>query len=485
MAGADTDDRGANGRSEGDVGASSLSRVDQNVVPDTSLPGVSHPEVLPRRIGLWSAVAILVGTTIGSGIFRSPAGIADRLPASLPLLGVWVAGGLLALCGALTLSEVAGQFPETGGLYVFIREGWGRLPAFLFGWAELVIIRAAALGAIATTFAEYALRAAGYDTSVAPYDEWVHWTAAVAIAVTGALNYRGVRWGTAIQNVLTVIKCGALLLLVLFALAWHHRVVPSGAVVAAPTDSHTLSLGAFGLALVSVLWVYDGWADVSFVAGEVEQPERNLPRVLIFGTLLVIAVYVLANIAYFTVLPIDVMRHSPLVAADVASRVVGTVGVTIVGFVVMLSSFGTLNGSMLTGPRVLWAVARDGLLFRQLAAVHPKYRTPHVSIAVASVLGIIFVSVRSFEQLADTFVTAILPFYALAVAAVFPLRRRISAKNTVFRTPGYPVTPLLFIGATVLLLINALADPSARMSTGAVFLLILLGAPVYMFTQRR
>lgn len=440
-------------------------------------------DTLPRRIGLWSAIAILVGTTIGSGIFRSPAGIADRLPAPLPLLGVWVAGGLIALCGALTLAEVSGQFPQTGGLYVFIREGWGRLPAFLFGWAELVIIRAAALGAIATTFAEYALRAAGYDPSIAPYNEWVHIIAALAIAVTGALNYRGVQWGTLLQNTLTLIKCIALLVLVLVALAWHSAATSAPA--PSPIHPATITAGAFGLALVSVLWVYDGWADVSFVAGEVEHPERNLPRVLIIGTLIVIAIYVLANIAYFTVLPIETMRHSRLVAADVAARVVGTFGVATVGIVVMLSSFGTLNGSMLTGPRVLWAVAHDGLLFKRLAAVHPRYQTPHVAIAVAAILGIIFVSVRTFEQLADTFVTAILPFYALAVAAVFPLRRRAKATATsIFKTPGYPVTPILFIAATILLLTNALSDPTARVSTAAVFLLILLGIPIY-FTVRR
>jgi basic amino acid/polyamine antiporter, APA family len=439
---------------------------------------------LPRRIGFWSAVAILVGSAIGSGIFRSPAGIADRLPAPLPLLGVWVAGGILALCGALTLAEVAGAFPETGGLYVFIRHGWGELPAFLFGWSELVLIRAAALGALSTAFAEYLLRVLGYDPRVAPYDHWVHAVAAAAIAVVGWLNCRGVRWGTMLQNATTLIKCGGLLALVLLAITLGGRSTSAQpALIVAHQSSGMFGIIPFGLALVSVLWVYDGWADVSFVAGEVENPTRNLPRVLILGTLIVIAVYVLANVAYLTVLPLDVLRHSHLVAADVADRLIGTRGVVAIGIVVMISTLGTLNGSMITGPRVLWAMAHDGLLFKRLAAIHPRYETPHIAILVATALGIIFVSLRTFEQLADTFVTAILPFYALAVASIFPLRKRAGYQPS-FRTVGYPVTPLLFIAATLYLLLNAFADPAARVLTGVVCLIILAGIPVHRIIRK-
>src|SRR5262245_36165248 len=171
----------------------------------------SPSKTLPRTLGLWSAVAVVIGVTIGSGIFRTPAGIAQRLPGPLPLFGVWIAGGVVALCGALTLAEVAGAFPQTGGIYVYIRNAWGRLPAFLFGWAELVIIRAAALGAIATTFAEYFMRVLGYNPRVAPYDQYVHYVAAVAIAIIAALNIVGVKWGSLLQNVTTVAKYFGLL----------------------------------------------------------------------------------------------------------------------------------------------------------------------------------------------------------------------------------------------------------------------------------
>src|SRR5664279_5212831 len=187
-------------------------------------PMSDAPGKLPRKLGLWSATAVLIGSTIGSGIFRSPAGIATRLPGPLPLLAAWFAGGAFALCGALTLAEIAGAFPETGGIYVFLREAWGRRTAFLFGWSELVIIRAASYGAISTTFAEYFLRVLGHDTSVAPYSTYVHWVAAVAIGLTATFNYVGIRWGSLVQNITTLAKYGGLLFIVMlaFALALPH-----------------------------------------------------------------------------------------------------------------------------------------------------------------------------------------------------------------------------------------------------------------------
>jgi len=445
-------------------------------------PAAAHPSSLPRRLGLWSAVAVLVGSTIGSGIFRSPAGIADKLPGPFPLLVIWVTGGLFALCGALTLAEVAGAFPQTGGVYVYIREAWGRLAGFLFGWAELVLIRAAALGAISTTFAEYMLRVTGRDPGIAPYDSWVHYVAAAAILLTATFNYVGIRWGSLVQNITTIAKVGALLLIIVLAFALGLPETGGHYTPAMPAGS--FSLMPFGLALVSVLWVYDGWADVSFVGGEVKDPERNLPRVLIFGTLIIIALYLLANLAYLAVLPVEEIRRSKLVAADVAERVMGTPGVAFVSIAVMVSTFGTLNGSVMTGARVLFATAADGLLFKPIARVHPRFRTPSVAIILEASLGVLFVLVGTFEQLADAFVTAIVPFYALAVGSVFVLRRRADYAPP-FRVPGYPIVPAIFIVATILLLGNALLDRASRMPTLAVFAVILFGIPIYYLTARR
>ena len=444
---------------------------------------VSPGTALPRRLGLWSAVAIVIGTTIGSGIFRSPAVIADRLPGPLPLMSVWVVGGLLALCGALTLAEVAGEYPQTGGVYVYLREAWGRLAAFLLGWAELVLIRAAALGAISITFAEYFLRVLGYNPGIAPYDGYSHYIAAVAIVIMAYVNIRGVRGSSIVQNATTIAKYAGLVIIVLLSLALAlPRTGLANFTPAAPPGS--FSVAAFGLALVSVLWAYDGWADLSFISGEVKDPRRNLPRALVFGALAIIAIYLLANVAYMTVMPVGEIRRSPLVAADVAQRLVGGAGVIFVATTVMLSTFGTLNGSILTSPRIFYAMADDGLLFKGIAKVHPTFKTPWDAIAIAMVLGIAFVLSRSFEQLADTFVTAIIPFYAMAVAAVYVLRKR-AGYNPSFRTPGYPVVPALFILSVIYLLVNALVDGTSRWPTAIVLGVILVGIPVYYLTVGR
>ncbi|MDB4891821.1 MAG: putative permease [Gemmatimonadetes bacterium] len=436
---------------------------------------------LPRSLGLWSAVAVVIGTTIGSGIFRSPASIAGHVPDPTILMFVWILGGVVALCGALSLAEVATALPHTGGLYVFIRDAWGRLPAFLFGWTELVIIRAAAIGAVATTCAEYTIRTFGYDTRVAPYDSYVHYAAAVFIAALAAVNIVGVRWASGVLNFSAVAKYTALLFIIGIAFA-----IPShpAAPAVVPSASSAITVGAFGLALVSVLWSYDGWADLSFIAGEVKEPRRTLPRAFIGGTVAVIAIYLAANIAYLKVLPIDQMRTSKLIAADVAQLLLGTWGVTFVGVVVVVSTFGTLNGSLLTAPRIFFAMADDGLLFRQFAAVHPRFKTPYVSIMLCAVLGIAFVLLRTFEQLADTFVTAILPFYGLAVASVFSLRRR-PGYDPSYRAPGFPIVPSVFILSTVYLVLNGLIEPASRWPTAAVFATVLFGIPVYYLTVRR
>jgi amino acid transporter len=432
-------------------------------------------------LGLWSAVAVLVGSTIGSGIFRTPAIIAARVPQPLPMLTVWVLGGALALCGALTYAELAALFPRSGGVFVYIREGFGRLPAFLFGWTELVLIRASALGAIATPFAEYLLRSLGYDPQLPQYAGLVHYIAAAAIVVTATLNYVGVRWSAIVLNLTTGAKYGALVLLVLLAFAAgrgdfsHFGASPAGA-------TGTLSAGLFGLALVSVLWAYDGWGDLSFVGGEVRDPERNLPRALIAGTSAIIAIYLLVNAAYLYLLPIGQIARSPLVAADVAQLLVGRLGVGIIAVVVMVATFSTLLGSMLTAPRIFFAMADDGLFFASVARVHPRFHTPSVSILLTGALGVAFVLARTFEQLADQFVVAIFPFYALAAAAVFVLRRRRPDLPRPVRVLGYPVVPLLFVLAALLILGNALREHPGP--TGLAFGIILLGVPVYLWWTR-
>ena len=445
-------------------------------------PSPPAPPTLQRQIGLWTAIAVVIGSTIGSGIFRSPAGIADKLPGPFPMLSAWVVGGIFALCGALTLAEVASALPQTGGIYVFVRDGWGRLAAFLLGWGQLVMIRAASLGAIAITFSEYMHRVLGIDP-VAPENVMqVRYGAAAAIIVTGIFNVIGVRLGAAVTNLTVVAKYGGLLFIV--GIAFVLGLPSTGGHFAPAMPAGSFSTTAFGLALVSTLWAFDGWADLSYAAGEVRDPQRTLPKALIGGTLMVIAIYLLANVAYLAVMPIDEIRHSKLVAADVAQRLIGPGGVAFVAVTVMLSTFGTLNASLFTTPRIFFAMADDRLFFPAVAKVHPKFATPWVAITLTAALGAIFVLLRSFEQLADTFVTAFLPFYGMAVAAIFKLRKQPGYAPS-FRVPGYPVVPLLFVASVVYLLANGFVNPDSRWMTAGVFAMLLTGVPVYYLTVGR
>src|SRR5438046_1356525 len=286
--------------------------------------------------------------------------------------------------------------PRSGGVYVHVREGFGRLPAFLFGWTELVLIRASALGAIATPFAEYLLRALGYNREIEPYATTVHWVAAAAIAATATVNYVGLNWSSLLLNLTTGVKYGALVLLVVLGFA-----AGQGDFAHFAQAAGSPSTGLFGLALVSVLWAYDGWGDLSFVGGEVRDPERNMPRALLLGTAGVIAIYLLVNATYLYLLPIDRMAHSPLVAADAAQLIVGQIGVGLVAVVVMVATFSTLLGSILTSPRIFFAMAEDRLFFKAVARVHPRFQTPSVAIVVTALLGVVFVLLRTFAQLAD------------------------------------------------------------------------------------
>ena len=435
---------------------------------------------LPRTLGLWSSVALVVGITIGSGIFRSPAGIARQAPNPLVMIGLWVAGGAITLCGALSLAEIAAALPETGGIYAYLREAWGRRAAFLFGWSELVLIRASALGGIAVVFGEYLLRSFGIDPS--SHVLVARGLSAAAIVFAAAVNVRGATLGALIVGVATWAKFGALALLVLasFTLGASHGA--SAGHLTAPSAG-PLAVGSIGLALVSVLWAYDGWADLSFASGEVKDPARNLPRAIILGTLALIAIYVLTNLAYLYVLPIEAVARSPLVAADTMMALFGRAGVVLVSVFVMISSFSSLNGSMLASPRVFFAMADDGLLFQAIAKVHPRYQTPYVAIILAAILGVALVMSRSFERLTDTFVLAIWPFYALGVAAIYRLRASRPDLPRPYRAIGYPVVPAIFIASVAAFVINSLMNDTTN--SVITFAVIFAGLPIYEFAFAR
>jgi len=437
-------------------------------------PGGASGDRLPRRLGVWSAAAILVGATIGSGIFRVPSVVAADAGAVGASLVLWLLGALITLCAALSMAELAVMFPRAGGTYVYLREAYGPGAAFVFGWTRLLLIQPAVLGGIALIFAAYV------QAFVPLSDAGVRAVAAGAVLVLAAANYRSVLWGAAIQNASTAAKLAALAALAVLAFLFAD--LSTGGLAGDRTGLTPESWGGFGLALIAVLWSYDGWGELLYAAGEVKDPGRNMPRALIGGSLAVAAVYLLVNVAYFWVLPVDEVAASELVAADAATRVFGQAGASAVAALVMLSTFGALNGALMGGPRVFYALAEDGLFFRKVGEVHPRFETPHVAIALAGALGVAYVSVRTFEQLAEAFILGLWPFYILVVWAVFRLRRTRPAHPRPYRTWGYPWVPLVFLLASVAMLLNALIRQP--LSTAYSFGIILAGVPVYLLWGR-
>jgi amino acid transporter len=438
-------------------------------------------ERLPRRLGLWSAVAVLVGSTIGSGIFRTPASVAERVDDVPLFLLAWVVGGVVAVCGALTYAELAAAFPRSGGIYVFIREAFGPLPAFLFGWAELLIIRPGAYGAIGITASAYALRTFGFDPAASLFGIPVRGDqalGAVFIVIVAAVNYFGIRKGAVLQNLSTAFKVGVLALLILLGFALGRGVGIEGVLA----ERSAVAVSPFLLALVSILWAYDGWADLAFVGGEVKDPARTLPRALIIGTATVVVLYLGANLVYLYLIPIAQMKQAELVAADVASLLIGSAGIIVISAAVAVSTFGTLNGSMMTAPRIFFAMAEDGLFPKAIAKVDERTGTPTAAILLAATLGVIFILIRTFAELADQFIIGIWPFYALAIGAVFVLRRTRPDLPRPYRTVGYPVVPILFLLASLLLLGNYLVSEPRLFAIDMG--VILTGVPVYYGWRR-
>jgi APA family basic amino acid/polyamine antiporter len=431
-------------------------------------------ERMPRSVGLLDAVAVSIGITIGSGIFRVPAAVAGLLHDPGSVILCWVLGGVMALCGALTFAELAASLPRSGGMFAYILEGFGPVPAFLLGWAELTVVRAAALGAIATIFAEYL----GYFIPLTATE--VREVAALAIVVVGALNYVGVRRAAAVQSVTTYAKYAAVLALGLLACT------ARGATAAhfTPLWSGTVSLSLVATALVPVMWTYDGWADVAAIGGEISNPQRTLPRALIVGSASVALVYLLVNLAFMYVLPLPEMASSKLIATTVATRIplLAGVGAGLIAGLVMLATFSGLNASMMVGARVFFAMGDRGLLFRAVARVSPRFDSPSVAIWICTGLGVVYVLQNDFAQLADKFILGIWPFYALTVAAVFVLRRQRPELPRPYRVWGYPIVPAVFLLASAGMVANALiTDP---VNTGVTLLIIAAGLPMYWLRSR-
>jgi APA family basic amino acid/polyamine antiporter len=426
-------------------------------------------ERLPRHLGVWSAVAILIGTTIGSGIFRVPAIVAAQTQDPIAALLAWVLGGMISLCGALTIAELASALPRSGGIFAYILEGFGPLPAFLFGWSEMAVIRAAALGGIATIFAEYC----GYFLALTARQ--VHYLAAAAIAVVGIINYIGMQRAAHLMNLLTVAKFLTLAALGILAFTAGHGNLEHFRSAVSPTAQ----LSRIAAPLIPIMWTYDGWSNLSFVGGEVRNPQKTLPVALVLGTVAIISIYLVINAAFIYLVPIPEMAPTSLIAAAAASRIplLRGYGPAIISAIVVVATFGSLVGSMMTGPRVVFAMADRGLFFKGVGRISPRYATPSIAIAISTTLSVTYTLLNDFAHLVDKFILGSWPFYALAVAAIFTLRRRRPDLARPYRTWGYPLVPALFLVASVGMIANALrVDP---VNTAITFGIVLTGLPVY------
>jgi APA family basic amino acid/polyamine antiporter len=430
---------------------------------------------LRRELKTFDATMVVVGGIIGAGIFVNPAVVASRLPSGGLVLAAWIVGGAIALAGALVFAELAAAIPLAGGEYVYLREAYHPLVAFLFGWASLLLIQGGGIAAVAITFAQYALRLTGRGTAGAiPL-------AIAAIALLAGINVLGVKPGSRVLNGLVILKIGSLGVLIVGGLL-ASRGAPAGELAASRPAAGLLG---FGAALVPILFSYGGWQSANVVAEETRDPRRTLPRALILGTLIVIFVYVAVNVVYLRALGRDGLAATLTPAADAVRQLFGAGTDRFLAAAIAISAFGFLDLSFLAPTRISYAMARDGLFFPALARVHPRFGTPALAIVFQAVWSAGLVTAGNYGGLVDSVVFADWIFFGLSAAAVFVLRAR--EKGPVpegrFRAPLYPVLPLVFVAASVVAVASAIGSSPGRSAFGAA--LLALGVPAYFFFARR
>jgi len=430
---------------------------------------------LARVLSFRDLVFIVVGTVIGSGIFLVPGGVLRQSEGHIGVaLVVWGAGGVLSLLGALAYGELGAMNPAAGGLYVYLRDAFGPLTAFLYGWTFFVVIASGSAATLAVASAAYiqefvALGIAGQKL-----------TAVGLLAIVGALNVRSTRRSADVQNWSTGIKVGTLLVMAV-ALVLSGRGFGSSSESAWPQSLTPSLLSGMGLAMIGVLWAYEGWQYVTFSAGEALDPQRTFPRAIVAGTASLIAIYVFANVGYFAALG-DQVARSDRVAAEAVGAVVGGGAAKLIALVILISIFSATNGLTITAPRVYFAMARDGLFFKRLAEVHPRFGTPAVAIVAGSAWSMVLALSGTFEQLLTYVVFVGWIFYALGAICVFILRRTQPDTPRPFRVPGYPWTPVLFVIAAAALVANTIVTQPVRAAVGIG--VSLLGVPIYAIWKR-
>jgi APA family basic amino acid/polyamine antiporter len=428
-----------------------------------------------RRLGLFSGTMAVVGGIIGGGIFRTPATVASRLDSPRAVLFAWVIGGAVALIGAFCFGELGQRRPRAGGGYVYLRETWGPLPAFLYGWTLVLVIATGAIAAVAVTFADYALPLVGLGKNLTVP------VAIGAIVLLSGINYIGIRPASITTNIFTILKLAALATL-----------IGAGVFLSVPTAEPLTRPNAVasgrGAALVPILFTYGGWQQTNFIAEEIVDPGRTLPRALVLGVAIVVAVYLLANVVYLRVLGLEGLAASTAPAADTMQALLGDTGGKIIAAGIAISTFGFLNLVILVTPRVLQAMAADGVFFARFAELHPVYRTPSLAIVALGVFAVALTLTGTFGQLVDYVTFGDWIFFGLTVAALFIYRRREQGggsgeQNRGFRVPGYPVTPALFVLAAGYVVVSAVISNPLNAAIGAG--LIALGVPAFLYWNSR
>lgn len=436
---------------------------------------MAEKKELAQSITLWDAVMLNAGSMIGSGIYIVPAAIAGYLQGSVWIMAAWIVGGLVSMLGALCLAELGAMMPKAGGIYIYLSRAFSPLWGFLYGWTNFAVIMTGSIAAVAVGFATYL----GYFIPFSPSE--IKAIAIASIIFLTAINAVGILFGVAVQNFMTLLKIVSLGILIIIPI-----VLPGGSVenfkplFSGESPDHLI--GAFGLATIAVLWAFDGWIEITYVAGEVRDPQKNLPRALVVSTAMIIGLYVLINLAYLYVLPAYELKTSSLVASDMAKILMGPEGAAFVAASVMISMFGANNGFVLTGARIYYAMAREGRFFEKIGDVHPRFGTPAISIIAQGLWSCGLVFTGTFEQLTTYVVFASWLFYAMACAAVFVLRKKEPETERPYRTWGFPWTPTVFIVFAAFLIGNAIMEDLRSSLIGVG--IIVAGLPLYWYWNR-
>jgi APA family basic amino acid/polyamine antiporter len=438
---------------------------------------------LIRTLTLRDLLLLFIGSVIGSGIFLTPGLILKQVHGSVGLaMLVWLAGGVMSLLGALAYAELAAANPEAGGLYCYIRDGFGRLPAFLYGWCLFLVISSGSIAALARAFARYL-------AEILPLTPGASSAAALAmIAVVTIVNVRGTRHSSNLQNWTTLVKVGLVVVLsvILLAFGKHGGEIPA-AVGSSLRGVEVFS--AFGLAMIAVLWAYEGWQFGTYSAGEVVEPQKVIPRAFLLGSLILIGLYVVAVVGYLAALGPEKATASEAIAATAVANVLGLPAGKLVALTILISVFSATNSVVLTAPRVFYAMAKDDLFFKKLAEVHPRFHTPVAAIVTLSVWSAVLTLAGKFSELIEGVVFIGWIFYGLSGAAIFPLRKAWRGKELPYRVPGYPWTPVVFLVAAAAVVGNAIfaatKDPNQFRHVLAAAILMALGVPAYLVWQRR